>query len=80
MVELLTNIAVIMHDYDDGDDNDDDDNDEDPANPLQETMFRIGADVDGLWQTFQPGPFSEKQAQCFTLQFCQVAVRAAKWI
>ena len=25
--------------------------------------IRIGADVDDLWQTVQPGPFSENQAQ-----------------
>ena len=25
--------------------------------------FRVGADVDDLWQTVQPGPFSESQAQ-----------------
>ena len=29
--------------------------------------FRIRADLDDRWQTVQPGPFSEKQAQWLTL-------------
>ena len=36
--------------------------------------FRIRADVDDLWQTVQPGPFSEKQPQWLTLQLCLVTV------
>ena len=31
--------------------------------PLNFARFRIGADVDDLWQTVQPGPSSESQAQ-----------------
>ena len=42
--------------------------------------FRIRADVDDLWQTVQPGPFSEKQAQWLTLQFCPVTLGVAEWI
>ena len=38
------------------------------------------ADVDDLWQTVQPGPFSEKQPQWLTLQFCLVTVRVTEWI
>ena len=32
------------------------------------------ADVDDLWQTVQPGPFSEKWAQWLMLQLCLAAV------
>ena len=42
--------------------------------------FRIRADVDDLWQTVQPGPFSEKQAQWLTLQLCLVTVGVTEWI
>ena len=36
--------------------------------------FRIGADVDDLWQTVHPGPLSEKKTQWLTLQLCLVIV------
>ena len=36
--------------------------------------FRIRADVDELWQTVQPGSFSEKQAQWLTLQLYLLTV------
>ena len=42
--------------------------------------FRIRADVDDLWQTLQPGPFSEKQPQWLTLQLCLVTVGVTEWI
>ena len=42
--------------------------------------FRIRADVDSLWQTIQPGLFSEKQAQRLMLQLCLVIVGVTKWI
>ena len=42
--------------------------------------FRIGADVDNPWQTVQPGPISEKQAQWLRLQFCPVTVGVTEWI
>ena len=42
--------------------------------------FRIRADVDDLWQTVQPGPFSEKQPQWLTLQLCLVTVGVTEWI
>ena len=32
---------------------------------IRSLIFRIGADVDGLWQTIQPDPFNEYQAQQF---------------
>ena len=41
--------------------------------------FRIRADVDDLWQTVQPGPFSEKQPQWLTLQLCLVTVGVTEW-
>ena len=36
--------------------------------------------VDDLWQTVQPGPGGEQQAQWIRLQFCQVTVGVAEWI
>ena len=42
--------------------------------------FRTRADVDDLWQTVQPGPFSEKQTQWLTLQLCLVTVGVTDWI
>ena len=42
--------------------------------------FRIRADFDELWQTVQPGPFSEKQPQWLTLQLCLVTVGVTEWI
>ena len=43
------------------------------------TEIQIRADVDDLWPTVQLGPFSEKQAQWFTLQLCLVAVRVIEY-
>ena len=37
-------------------------------------------DVDDLWHTVQPGPSSEKQAQCSTLQYRPVAAMVTEWI
>ena len=37
-------------------------------------IFRIRADIDDLWHTIQPGPFSENQAQWLTPQLCLVTV------
>ena len=37
-------------------------------------MIMMMIDVDDLWQTVQPGPVSEKQAQWFMLQFCPVTL------
>ena len=42
--------------------------------------FRIEAGADELWQTLQPGPISEKQAQWLRLQFCSVTVEVTEWI
>ena len=42
--------------------------------------FRSRADVDDLFQTVQPGPFSEKQPQWLTLQLCLVTVGVTEWI
>ena len=42
--------------------------------------FRVRADGDVLWQTVQPGPFSEKQAQWLTLQLRLVTVEVTEWI
>ena len=42
--------------------------------------FRIGAVIDDLWQTVQPGPGGEQQAQWTRLQFCQVTVGDTEWI
>ena len=42
--------------------------------------FRTRADVDDLWKTVQPGPFSEKQAQWLRLQLCPVIVGVIEWI
>ena len=42
--------------------------------------FRFGADVNDLWQTVQPGPVSEKQAQWLMLQFCPLTVGVTEWI
>ena len=42
--------------------------------------FRIGAVVDDLWQTVQPGPGGEQQAQRIRLQFCQVTFLVSEWI
>ena len=36
--------------------------------------FRIRADVDELWQTVQPGPFSEKQTRWITQQLYLLSV------
>ena len=43
------------------------------------THRRPWTDVDGLWQTVQPGPFSEKQAQWLTLPLCLVTVGVTEW-
>ena len=42
--------------------------------------FRSRADVDNLWQTVQPGSFSEKQVQWLMLQLCLVTVEVTEWI
>ena len=46
----------------------------------QRQRFRIGADVDDIWQTVQPGPNNEQQVQRITLQFCQVTLEVTDWI
>ena len=47
---------------------------------IHSQRFRIGAGVDDLWQTVQPGPISEKQAQWLMLQFCPVIFGVTEWI
>ena len=42
--------------------------------------FRIGADIDDLWQAVQQDPVSEKQAQWLMLQFCPVNFEVTEWI
>ena len=60
-------MMMIDDDDDDDDDNDDDDDVDDD-------------DDDDLWQTVQPGPFSEKQTQWLTLQLCLVTFGVTEWI
>ena len=42
--------------------------------------FRTRADVDDLWQSVQPGPFSEKQTQWLALQLCLITFGVIEWI
>ena len=61
-------------DDDDGDDDGDDDDGDDDDGDDDDGDDDDGADVDDLWQTVQPSPISEKQAQWLRLQFCPVTV------